>query len=124
MAILFRTALEYLGYAGALFVVYGTYTSIYRIPWPPLEAITLPASSFFTVAGAGFTAVSVYFHRLRPTPPEKKSQYVTAPIVIAAAFAAILLLFVQGALPPVMVNGFAMLAIAGALFRLQPRPMD
>jgi len=122
MAILFRTGVEFLGYAGALFVVYGTYAAIWGPPWPPLEKVALPTSSFFTVFGAGLTAVSVYLHGLKATVPENKSLYVTAPIVIAAALAAIIVLLVRGALPPVTVNGFAMLAIAGALFRLQPRP--
>jgi len=122
MAILFRTGLEFLGYTGGIFVLYGAYVAIWGPPWPPLERIALPASSFLTILGAGITAGSVYFHHVPPTPPEKKSRYVTAPLVIVASTIALLALVTKTPVPAVTVNGFAMLGISGALFRLQPRP--
>ena len=122
MAILFRTGLEFLGYVGAVFVLYGAYVYVWGPPWPPVERIALPASSFLTILGTAVTAASVYFHHLTPTPPEKKSRHVTAPFVIGSSVLALAALLRNGKVPPVTVNGFAMLGIAGALLRLQPRP--
>lgn len=57
------------------------------------------------------------------TPPEKLSVFLWSPIILFMCVIAIIYFFKHGSLPANTVNGFALLAIAGALFRIQLYPL-
>jgi hypothetical protein len=109
------------GFLGGVFICYGIISETTKQPWPPLEKVALWLSSFFTVLGTVTTAASIYFYSPQTRPPEANSLYVTAPVVIVVGVAALYFLSVHGSLPPVVTNGFALLAIAGGLARIHPR---
>jgi hypothetical protein len=110
------------GFIGAAFVVYGVITAKTGQPWPPLELIAEPLSVALTILGTLFTALSVYFFGPTETPPARMSTHITAPIVVAICLAGLAALAWYGHLPTVVVNGFAIIGLSGALQRMQPDP--
>jgi len=111
----------FIGYFGILLVVYGTLGIYWAVDYPTLERLAVFASSLLTVLGAILTAVGIYLP-LNKKPPELFSLYISAPTVIACGVLAIVYLVVQGSIPSHIVNGFALMAIAGAIFRIQEKP--
>jgi surface polysaccharide O-acyltransferase-like enzyme len=91
--------------------------------WSLLDSIATYVSTLLTLLGTICTAVSIYFYSEQMAPPEKMSAFVTAPIIIGACLLAIVYFFWAGHLPGQIVNGFALIAIAGALLRFQPHPV-
>ena len=89
--------------------------------WPILEKWVTPMSAFLTILGALITALSIYFYKPLSHPPERFSKFISAPIVIVFCVIAEIYLITKGEIPPVIVNGFALLAISGGLFRIQDR---
>jgi hypothetical protein len=89
--------------------------------WPILDEIATTVSVYATLIGTLLTASSVYL----PTntrDPDPVSKVFTARIVILGVVAAFGYIWVgDGTLPPHLINGFAILAISGALFRLLSR---
>jgi hypothetical protein len=124
MAAALRKLFNFLGYAGVILILYGVVSTVTQSTWPPLDHWIVPASAFLTLLGVILTAASVYRQPTQLHPPATFSVYVSAPAVILGCTAAIGVLLWRGSLPPVIVNGFSMLGIAGALFRLQRRPTD
>ena len=113
---------ELLGNGGGAFILYSLIAQFTEV-WHPVEAVASFASAILTLIGTLLTAATVYF----PThsrPPWKHSRDFYARIVIGACIVAIIALCKIGTLPPVMINGFSMLAIAGALKRAIPYPQD
>jgi hypothetical protein len=119
-----RQFFNFLGYSGVLFIVYGAVSQGTGTVWPPLEVWVTPLSSFLTLVGVLLTASSVYFAPSYPHPPEQFSLYVSAPFTILGCLVSLVFLIWNGSLPPVIVNGFAMLGIAGGFFRIQRRPSE
>jgi hypothetical protein len=117
-----RFAIMGIGWLGVALVTYGIVTAITGEKWLPLERIAEPLSSALTVLGTSVVAVSVYFWGHNETPPEPMSRYITAPLVIGGSGVALGMLCLNGALPVVVVNGFAIVGLAGALLRIQPNP--
>lgn len=124
MAISFRKFFNFLGFAGGIFILYGIVSAVTNAPWPPLEKWMNFLSSFFTLVGTILTAGTVYVWSRQPHPPEKFSLSIAAPLVIVGAIVGIGFLFWKQELPISVVNGFAMLAMAGALFRIQPHTAE
>lgn len=124
LAITFRKFLNFLGFAGIVSILYGVVSGLTDSHWEPLERWVNFFSSFLTILGAFVTATTVYIWSRQPHPPEKFSTYVSAPLVMAGAVTAMLALILRGTLPISVVNGFALLAIAGALFRIQPHTSE
>lgn len=118
--IVFRKLLNFLGFAGAIFILYGVF-NMYREEFRVLEALADWFSSFLTLFGAFLTAISIYL-KGNPKPPEYFSKFVSAPITIVCSVTAIFYLLLKGSLSPHIINGFALLAIAGGLFRIQAKP--
>ena len=108
------------GFLGGFFIVYGSISVATGQFWPPLERIAIPLSSSLTLLGTITTAASVFFYRPTVTPPEPMS-FVVAPIVILASLFALAMVWWAG-LPTTVVNGFAIVGMAGALLRIQPNP--
>jgi hypothetical protein len=113
-----------LGWMGAAFVVYGFVSAVTTEVWPPLERVAVFMSSALTIAGTITTALSIYFFAPQQRRPENVSRFFTAPVVIACGMAALFVLIRDGHLSVVVVNGFALLAIAGGLYRIHPAPSD
>ncbi len=123
MAILLRLVFNIIGFAGAALVIYTAVAAYTQKAWEPIEWVALWMSTFLTLAGTLLVASSVYFYgAVIPTPPERVSRYYTAPVVIVSSVGAMVALVANGSLPQTLVNGFAMLGLAGGLFRMQPRP--
>ena len=116
--------LNFFSWLGGGFVIYSFVVLWTKQSWPPLEHVAIFFSAFFTVLGTLVTAASIYWFSPTPRKPENYSKFGTAPIVIVFGLIAIYQLCHDGNLPPVMVNGFAILAIAGSLLRLHPRPIE
>ncbi len=115
-----RWAIGGLGWAGAGFICYGSISALTGERWLPLERIAEPLSSAITIMGTAITAVSIYFFSSKPTAPVSTS-YLGTAVVIAACMVALFILIWWG-LPVVVVNGFAITGLAGALYRIQPNP--
>jgi hypothetical protein len=113
---------ELLGNGGGVLILYSLLAQFTEV-WRPIEQVASFVSSFLTVLGTLLTAATVYFPVIT-RPPWQHSKEFYAPIVMVACVAALVGLCVFGTLPAVMVNGFAMLAIAGALKRSIPYPED
>lgn len=88
-AITFRKFVNFLGWAGVMFIIYGVVSLGTGSVWAPLERWVSPASAFLTLVGAVLTAASVYFYSPQSHSPELFSKFVSAPITIAAGLATI-----------------------------------
>jgi hypothetical protein len=119
----FRFSCVALGILGGAFIVYGLVAGMTGQTWKPLEDVAEPLSACLTVVGAVITAGSIYMFAGAPShPPDPISREATAPFVIVSGVVALAILGRTGSLPPIVVNGFSMMAIAGGLLRVQPRP--
>ncbi len=67
------------------------------------------------------TALSIYLPQ-NLKPPEHFSKAYSAPIVTLCALTALAYLILSGRCSSHIVNGFALLAIAGGLFRIHSNP--
>ena len=123
-AIVLRKFFNFLGYAGVLFIISGVVFFFDDTTWILLEKWVTPLSAALTIIGAVITALSVYIFKPSQHKPERFSLYVSAPLVIICGIIALVLLCIYGWIPPVIVNGFALLGISGALLRIQPRTTE
>jgi hypothetical protein len=124
LAISLRKFFNFLGFSGVMFIIYGVVSRGTGSIWPPLEKWVNPISTFLTILAVLMTAASIYFYKPYIHPPEKFSKYVAAPSVIASCIIAGIFLVSNGSIPPVIVNGFALLGISGGLFRIQRRAVE
>jgi hypothetical protein len=119
----FRLFVNFIAFVGVALISYELIAAHYASHWPVLDVIAIYLSTIFTLVGTIFMALSIYFYSVKPTPPEKISIYVTAPIVTAACLGTLIYFLKVGSIPAHVLNGFALLAIAGALLRIQPHPV-
>ena len=124
LAITLRKSFNFLGFSGVMFILYGVISRGTGSIWPVLEKWVNPISAFLTILATLITAASTYFYKPFTHPPETVSKYVSAPLVIASCIIAAIFLIVTGDIPPVVVNGFALLGISGGLFRIQKRTVE
>ncbi len=88
--------------------------------WPLLDTYAQFISTILTLLGTFFTAASVYFpvHSRRADTHSRK---VLAPLVCLLTLVSIYFLFFGNKpIPQNVINGFAVLGLTGALFRLLP----
>ena len=107
-----------MGFIGLALIADGTYTLITNNKLPGVDYIAPWASLILTLLGTIFTAISIYFPS-NTRNSDSHSKYVTAPvtnIMVLLAFGYVVLN--QKLLPDRIVNGFAILGLSGALFRL------
>ena len=100
-----------------MLIVYGLVSEEVNDTWAPLEAIADWLAVVVTLVAVVITALSV---RLPPVqrPPEARSKYVTMWIVLAiVAFAVGYMIVKNQLLPQHTTIGFAILGLAGNLFR-------
>ena len=113
--------LNFLGSIGIVLIVYGVVAAISKSPYPLLESIADWVAVVATLVGVFLTAISIYFP-VNIRPPDKFSLYFSAPIVILGVIVALAYSFyTRNLLPSHILNGFALLGIAGVLFRLLSR---
>lgn len=124
LAISLRKFFNFLGFSGVMFVIYGVVSRGAGSIWPVLEKWVNPISAFLTILAVLVTAASIYLYKPYIHPPEKFSKYVSAPVVITFCIIAESFLISTGSIPPVIVNGFALLGISGGLFRIQRRTVE
>jgi hypothetical protein len=108
---------------GIAFIAYGVITQTTGEGWPPLDRVAERLSATLTLVATGITAASVYTYGIPPPPPSDLGKWILAPAVLTAVAAAIWLVWFH-LLPVIVVNGFAALGLAGALFRTVPRPFQ
>jgi uncharacterized membrane protein YdcZ (DUF606 family) len=120
----FRKSVAGLGWLGVFFIVYSANAEFNGHQFPFLEKWGPPLSICLTIVGTLLTAVSIYFYKEHNMPhrPEAFSRFVAAPIVICCCMLALWFLATRGDLPVMLTNGFAMLGLAGALYRVQLNP--
>ena len=123
-AISLRKFFNFLGFSGVVFIIYGVVSRGTGSMWPVLEKWVNPISASLTILAVLITAASIYAYKPYTHPPESFSRYVSAPVVIASCVLAEICLFLTGSIPPVIVNGFALLGISGGLFRIQRRTVE
>ncbi len=111
------------GFLGAFLVAYSL-IAFYTQPWEPMEKIAPFASAMVTLLATILTAASVYLPPENMRPAWTVSKVMVSPIVIVACGLALWTLFSIGHLSPVLVNGFGLMAIAGALIRMLPFPKE
>lgn len=110
-----------IGIAGVFLVTYSIVAQWTTSTWAVLEAIARATSQYVTLIGTILTAASVYVPP-NQRPPDAFSRYFSAPaVIVAAALALGWSVLYAPALPPHLINGFSLLAISGALFRLFSR---
>jgi len=121
-AICLRHFFAFLGWLGAILILYSAASYATRQTWAPLEKWGGPGSSLLTVFATLIVAAAIYFPSTTIHPPDKFSHFVSAPIVIVSCIIAIMIWVFYGNLSTSVVNGFALLGLAGAFFRLQSKP--
>ena len=117
-----RHFFAFLGWIGAILIVYTAVAAFTKEQWKPLEQWAGPVSSLLTVIGTALTALQIYFPSTDIHPPDRFSKLAAAPVVIIGCLVAVVVWFRAFDLPITLVNGFALLGLAGAFFRLQRKP--
>lgn len=120
LASMLRWLINLFGGCGGTFIAYGAISQWTGFKWIPLERVAPQFSSLLALMGCVLTAGSIYWTDNRPRRPEPMS-YIIAPVVILASLLAIWIALV-GQLSIIIVNGFAIVGLAGALLRMQPNP--
>ena len=111
-------SINLIGVCGIILIFYGIVSSVKNSKWELLEKYADYLATFGTLLGALLTAISIYLpSNLRE--PEEFSKFISAPLVILSVLIACIFIIIRRRnLPVHIVNGFALLAISGALFRL------
>lgn len=115
-----RKCFNFIAWSGVLLILFGVFNT-FSNKLAQLEHYANWVSAALTLGGACLTASSIYLPQ-NPKPPEYFSKWVSAPITILTSIFCIGYLILYGNIDPHIVNGFALLAIAGGLFRIQGNP--
>ncbi|MEQ1708711.1 MAG: hypothetical protein ABL864_10325 [Terricaulis sp.] len=107
--------------SGVALIAYEMSADLLQLRETKLEAVASYVGPLLTLVGVALTAITIYFPTSIATKPSPES-YFTAPVVILGCLVAVGALYVYGDLPENILNGFSLLGLAGALFRLQPNP--
>lgn len=114
-------SINFIGFFGVVLIAYSVVTMSTGNEWLILEKIARAMGIYATLIGTFLTAISIYLPA-NTRPPDPISKYISAPLVILAVVVAFMVLwFTPVALPQHLVNGFALLAICGLLFRVVSR---
>lgn len=110
-------AINFLAFSGFAVIFYGVMAQTYRDTWGLFEKAVGLFSIGSTLVGALLTFITVY---LPPNtrPPEAVSKRYTAPIcILIVLVTAVFMIYSPEQVHPHVINGIAILAIAGSLFR-------
>jgi hypothetical protein len=111
-----------LGFLGITLILYSVVSTTTQNKWLVLENLADGISVYATLIGTILTAASVYFPE-NTRLPDPVSKIFTAPVVIVSVLVAFWFLWFDRShrIPPHVINGFSLLAMSGALFRLLSR---
>lgn len=110
-------AINFLAFSGFAIIFYGVMAQTYRDTWGLFEKAVGLFSIGSTLVGALLTFISVY---LPPNtrPPEAVSKRYTAPLcIVIVIVTGASMIYIPALVHPHVINGIAILAIAGSLFR-------
>lgn len=114
-------SINIIGFIGLILIIYSLIADYFNNSWEILDKLADEISKYFTLFGVILTSMSIYFP-INQRKPEAFSKLFSAPIVILFAMTTILVsVFGIYSVPRNVINGFALLAISGALFRLISR---
>jgi hypothetical protein len=116
-------SINFLGFIGILLIIYGIVAREPQTQWTVLEKTANICSNYATLIGTAVTAASIYLPPNTIRPPEILSRWITAPSVIVAVLFTFYYQWSGNSIPPHVINGFSILAIAGALNRLVPKKL-
>jgi hypothetical protein len=111
----------FLGGGGAILIAYELLADWIGLRSPSLDNLASFLGTTLTLGGVFITAGSIFVYSDNSTRPDPGS-FPMAVIVMAACATALYVLFTGGEVPDNLVNGFAMLGLAGGLARIQPNP--
>jgi hypothetical protein len=109
-----------LGGIGLLLIAYGVVLYYTGEKYRFLESAADATSVVSTLFGTGLTASSVWFPENK-RPPDEFSKRIAAPLVITGTVFVLYIYIRAVSIPIHIVNGFAVLGLSGALFRLVSR---
>ncbi len=113
--------INFIAFVGVAVIAYGVVAIATADRWRILENTITFLAVVSTLSGTFLTAMSVYFP-INTRPPDDVSRRFTAPLVIClVAATGVLFLFRREWVHPHVINGLAILAIAGGLFRTVSR---
>ena len=118
-----RIGINFFAFLGICLIGYELIAKWSGSRWKLVDTYAPFVGSLLTLLGTLCTIVSIYFYTERTTQPEWMSKYITAPVIGVACVITLYILYIDGSVPANVVNGFAILAIAGSLLRIQPHPM-
>ncbi len=111
-----------IGGIGIFQILYGTAATISPgVRLPELDKIADFLSAFITFLSVIVVALSVYV-RTTPSSPDPGSKYFSAWFIILLCLIGIYFTVTNGSVPNNILNGFALLGLAGSLFRIQHNP--
>ena len=114
-------AINFIGFLGIVLITYSIVAARTDEKWAVAERWADGIAIYATLVGTFLTACSVYLP-VNIRPPDEISLVVTAPIVIITVLLVLIIrTFTRVQLPAHLINGLALLAISGALFRLLSR---
>jgi energy-converting hydrogenase Eha subunit A len=109
--------LNLIGLSGLLLIGYGFLSERLNDTWAPVESIADWLAVIVTLVAVVITAISIWLPPVS-RPPDDRSKYVTAPIVLLmVALAAGYMALSSRVLPHHTTLGFSILGLAGTLFR-------
>jgi len=109
--------INFLGFFGCILILYGILVIYTGQTYPLFEKYANPLTKYLTLLGVLLTAASIYGgpNMRLPDPFSKK---ISAPLVIIAVLGTIgILALTKIKVPSHIINGFALIGIAGGLFR-------
>lgn len=117
---LIELSVNFFAFFGLTLICYGIFSSKLNSKWPPLENIAQWVEMFVTFIAVLFTAISIYFPA-NPREPDKISYFTALVVIIMTLIAIIYSIRKRTVLSIHIVNGFAIIGLSGALFRLVSR---
>jgi hypothetical protein len=118
---LLMLTINFIAFLGAAIMTYGVIAVSTGDRWRVLEKLVDVVAVVTTLVAALLTAVSVYFPD-NARPPDLVSKRYSAPAAIVVVFAITVVYLVHREwIHPHIINGLAIVAIAGGLFRTVSR---
>jgi hypothetical protein len=111
----------FLGGGGAILIAYELLADRLGLRSPSLDNLASFLGTTLTLVGVFITTGSIFIYSQNPTKPDPGS-FPVAIVVMGVCATALYVLFTGGKVPDNLVNGVAMLGLAGGLARIQPNP--
>lgn len=110
-------AINFLAFSGFAIIFYGVMAQTYRDTWGLFEKAVGVFSTGSTLLGALLTFISVYLPPNTRSPEAVSKKYSAPFCIVIVVITTVAIIFSPQSVHPHVVNGIAVLAIAGSLFR-------